>query len=160
MKMRNNYSNPSIWGWPWCLCPHDRDQPTFHGAFLVKKQFIRATKTCVQPDNHGPNNQSHQNIQPDIGEQQCDHSNKSQNTKHNPVVQGSIEEDDRSVSIEVEEEPGDKYNEKDNHGDGLPQQAEVEDEEHGHDVVDSEMVEVPSDAGNGVLVGVWEREGG
>jgi hypothetical protein len=42
----------------------------------------------------------------------------------------------------------------------VPEEAEEEDEEHGHGVVGPEVVEVPSDARHGVLIGVWEGEGG
>jgi hypothetical protein len=153
-------SNPGIRAPQWLISAHNRDQPTFHSALLVKKQFLRAPKRCVQPHNNDPNNERHQHVQPHIGQHQCDHSNKAQRSEHDPVVQVLPEEDDRGVSTEVEGEPSDEDDEEDDHGDRVPEEAEEEDEEHGHGVVGPEVVEVPSDARHGVLIGVWEGEGG
>lgn len=114
----------------------------------------------MQPDNNNCNNQGHQHIQPNIGENQCDHSDKSQRTEHDPVVQGLTKKDERGVSIEIEEEPGNKDDDEDNHRDGVPEEAEEEDEESGHGVVDPEVVEIPSDARERVRVGQRERERG
>ena len=49
-------------------------------------------------------------------------------------------------SIEVEEEPGDEDEEKNDHGNWVPQEAEEEDKESDHGVVHTEVVEVLLDA--------------
>ena len=49
-------------------------------------------------------------------------------------------------SIEVEEEPGDEDEEKNDHGNWVPQEAKEEDKESDHGVVHTEVVEVLLDA--------------
>lgn len=59
-----------------------------------------------------------------MSENQCNDCNRGNAHKNNAVVHNSVEDQNGVISKEVEEEPGNEYNQENDHGDGMPQQAD------------------------------------
>lgn len=62
-----------------------------------------------------------------------------------------------SITEEVENEPGNKNDKENDHGNGMPQEAKEENDEHYESVIESEVREVSSEARHGVSI--WIRTG-
>ncbi|KAB2636788.1 E3 ubiquitin protein ligase DRIP2-like [Pyrus ussuriensis x Pyrus communis] len=139
---------------------HNREQPTFGSFLLVGIQIIRPPKRSVQPNNREPNQNRYQHVQPHVREDQSHDGDDSESPQNDAVIDDSVENYERFVAEEVEEEPGDEDEEEDDEGDGVPKEAEEEDEEDKHRVVHAEVAEVALDSDGGFAKGVGAREAG
>ncbi|CAN6553950.1 unnamed protein product [Malus baccata var. baccata] len=137
---------------------HNRDQPTFGSFLLVGIQILRSPKRRVQPNNRDPNQNRHQHVQPHVRENQSHDGDDGENPQNDAVVDDSVENYERFVAEEVEEEPGDEDEEEDNEGDWVPEEAEEEDKEDEHRVVYAEVAEVALDSDGGFADSVGARE--
>lgn len=93
-------------------------------------------------------------------EDQSHDGDDSESPQNDAVIDDSVENYERFVAEEVEEEPGDEDEEEDDEGDGVPEEAEEEDEEDKHRVVHAEVAEVALDSDGGFAKGVGAREAG
>jgi len=82
----------------------------------------------VQANEHHGDDQRHQDVEANVSGDERDDSDKRQTAEHGSVVEGLVEHDEGAVTREVEVEPGNKDEEKDDHGDGMPEEAEEHDE--------------------------------
>jgi len=113
----------------------------------------------VQANEHHGDDQRQQDVEANVSGDERDYSDNGQNAEHGSVVEGLVEHDDGAVAREVEVEPGNKDEEEDDHGDGMPEQAEEHDEKCYGGVVVAEVAEVSSESDHGIVVGGGAREG-
>lgn len=119
----------------------------------------RDPKRSVQPYEDDPCNQSPQHIRSHVSRHKSNNGNDAKNAQHNFIIERLVEENERLVAEEVEEQPGDEDEEEHDDRDRVPEQAEEDDDEHHEGVIDAEVVDVLADSGHGVVVAEREREG-
>jgi len=137
------------------LTSHYGKQPTF----LVNKQIFSNPKRSVQANEHHGDDQRQQDVEANVSGHERDNSDNGQNAEHGSVVEGLVEHDDGALAREVEVEPGRKDEEEDDHGDGMPEEAEEHDEKCYGGVVVAEIAEVSSESDHGIVVGEGAGEG-
>lgn len=71
-----------------------------------------------------------------------------------------MEDHDRIVTEEVEEEPGNENDEEDDHRDRMPQEAQEDDQEDDQSVIDAVIAEIGVDSGSSLGEAVGSGEGG
>lgn len=83
----------------------------------------------MQTHNNNTNNQSYQNINPNMSSHKPNNTNNSQTTYHNSIIQCSIKNNKRTIPRKVKKEPRDEKDQENNHGNRVPKKAEEDDEE-------------------------------
>lgn len=82
-----------------------------------------------------------------MGQQQQHDRQHGHHDQDKPVINGPAENSERLVPQEVQEEPRCHYYYEDNERDGVPEQAEEENQQHCNRVVCPEVDEIGSGAG-------------
>lgn len=100
----------------------------------------------MQANNQNNNGHGNHHIQPNVTEDQSNDCKEAQKNQNSRITDGAVENDEWVVAEEVEEEPTEEDDQEDDHGNWVPQEAEKQNEECHHDVVDSEVGEVSFDA--------------
>lgn len=70
----------------------------------------------------------------------------AKNDQDDAVIDRTAQNDNWVIAKEVEEEPGEENDQENDERAWVPQEAEEEDEEYGHGVVDPEVGEVAAEA--------------
>ncbi|QHN77775.1 uncharacterized protein DS421_19g655700 [Arachis hypogaea] len=102
------------------LGTNDREQPAFCRILFVKKQILSNPKRRVDPNHHNANNERHQHVVPNVSGHKHHNRHKREGAENCCIVKNGAEYRERSVTREVEEVPGDKEEEKDDHGEWVP----------------------------------------
>lgn len=137
----------------------DNREQTISTISFIIIQIISSSNRCMYHHQESPNQHRHQHVQPHISENQGYNRNNSKNYKDETVIDLKSENDQRLVAEEVEEEPGDKDNQEDNHGNRMPQEAKEEYKEYDHSVIDTEVTEISFNTHGGFADGVGAGDG-
>lgn len=148
---RVSESNPSVASLL-LLISHNRQQSPLRSALLIEKMIRRNPKGGVQSNEDDTCNQSSQNIGSHISRNKSDDGKNAQNPQNNFIIERLVEENERLVAKEVEEQPSDEDEQEDDDRNRVPEQAEEDDDEHGQGVINAEVVDVLADSGHGVVV--------
>lgn len=105
------------------------------------------------------NEQSWNHVQPDAGEDERRHGEGSERGKNEAVVERAVEHDHRAVTEEIEKEPHGEHGDEHDEWNGLPEEAEEQDEERDQGVIHTEVSKIALDTKRGFAEGVGEREG-
>lgn len=100
----------------------------------------------MQQNHCGADEERHEDVEPDAGEDECDDGEHRERGEEDAVVEGNY----GAVEEEEEEEPGGEDGEEDDEGEWVPEEAEEEDEEGDQGVVHAEVAEVAPHAECGV----------
>lgn len=137
------------------LSTHNGKQPTF----LVKEQIFGNPKRGVEAKEQNGDNQRHQDVEADVGGDERNDCDQTQNEDDGSIVEGLVEDYERAVAGEVEVVPGHEEEEEDDHGERVPEEAQEHDEKRHAGVVESEVVQVSAKPNHGLVVGVGAGEG-
>lgn len=152
-------SNPSIPGsGTILLATNNRNQPALCGTLFIKIYIIRPAESCVQSYNQNRNHQSDQHISAHLSEHQRNDCDEPQRAEDNTIIKRLMKCHNGCVPVEEEKVPRDEECDKDDHGNGMPQEAKEEYGERNHRVVRAEMVEVALNPGDGFRVRVRAGE--
>lgn len=116
-------SNPGVTPL-WLLIPDHRQQPTSGGGLLIEKMIGRNPKRSVQSYHDDPRYQSSQHIGSHISRHKSNYGNNTQNAQHNFIIERLVEEDERVVAEEVEEQPADEDEQEHDDRNRVPEEAE------------------------------------
>lgn len=82
-----------------------------------------------------------------------------ENGQHYPIIDGAVEDNEWVIPQEVEEEPCEHHDEKDDQGDGVPEEADEDDQEDDDGVVHAEVAQVGSDSDVGFADAMRDADG-
>lgn len=139
---------------------NDRNQSPVLRFLLVEELIVRNPKCSVEADDHCGDYQRNEHIQPYMREHERDDCDNSKRHQNDSVINLPVEDDDRIVAEEIEEEPGDEHDQEHDHRDRMPQEAEEDDKEDDDGVIDAEVAEIEVDSGSSVGEAVGAAEGG